>query len=1104
MAAGLIIVGAERVAMSDKWIPKLGPGSYLLLIAACLLPLVIATSVTNSLVRDQRETLRRTEALNGEADLYDQLFLALRILVRQQGAAMSAGSSVNADTISNAAYHVTADAVRRQIPQRVLPERQPRVLAALARVDAIATTIASKGMLIDSAARRGEDRRASELLVEINADYDAARLLLTRLRRETRQHNVAALQSAVAAHDRVKTQERVVLTLSLLAILAITVYFRRSLLAEVARREAVRTVEELERRNFALEQAMDGIATFGANRKITWANSNFARIVGFEPDETVGLDIASRLENPAIADEMHRELVRTGRVERVLRLRRKDGSFMHAQAVVVQISAEEGGFLSIKDVTREQQSAAALRLAEERFGMAMLATRDVIADWNILEDRIWVNDALFTEFGYPDGVATVAGWIEAVHPEDRDGVLTRVNDLFATDADGWTSEYRFRRYDGTYAYVVERAYLVRDEHGLPIRLVGAMTDMTARKRAEEELARVSAQNRLILGAVADGIFGVDPDGNTTFVSPGAEEILGWTIEDLGGRRLHDVVHAPDACNESVDWADCSVRGALEGRTDHGSAVYARRDGSTVHVEFTSVPMLDANGAIAGAVVTFRDITERLAVQRMKDEFISVVSHELRTPLTSIRGALGLIHGGRAGEVPPKIGRMLEIAVSNTDRLIRLINDILDIERIDSGKVTLTQQLCDASELIGHAIETMKPLADQEGVRLIDASTEGALFADRDRLLQTLTNLIGNAIKFSPRDSSVTISAGVDGNDIRFTVADQGRGIPAEKIETIFERFQQVDASDSRQKGGSGLGLAISRSIVRQHGGEIHAESGDGEGSRFVFTIPRVQIGPSSSAAAARHRTLLVCDDDDIIRSVELELLQYAGYRVLGFASGEELLASPELARADAIILDVGLPALSGADVARELHARRDTRAIPVLMVSGAPAEEISANVVTWLMKPLAVDDLLDAVKAALAAAAPRPRVLLVEDDLDLARVLVESFERIGAESRHAATGREAIECARAATPDLIVLDLSLPDLDGFGVVDYFKDHGLMTSVPLVVYSSNEPTPSERDRLRLGPTDFLTKSRVSPEAFEAHIARVLSGVHDAATELSHVA
>ena len=1090
--------------MSENLIPSLGRRSYLVLIAACLLPLVVATVVTSSLVRRQRETLHRIEALSAEADLYDQMFLALRILVRQQAEPLSETGSVVASATARKAFRETATTVRSGAMQRVLPERREQVLAALASVDSVAEQIASKGTLIQHAVAGNEVRRAGALLVDINADYDVARLALTDLRRVARGAKVEALARATDDHRRVVAQELLVLALSLLTIIALALHLRRSTLAEVRRRDAARSLQELERRNFALEQAMDGIGTFDANRTITWANSNFARIVGFEHDEVVGLDIASRLEDRALAAEVARELRTSGRAERVFRLRRKDDSFVHAHAVIVLTGAEEGGYLFIKDVTREQQSAAALRLAEERFGMAMLATRDVIADWNILEDRIWVNDALFTEFGYPEGVATVAGWIDAIHPGDRESVLTRINTLFATDADSWTSEYRFRRYDGTYAHVVERAYLVRNEAGLPIRLVGAMTDMTARKHAENELARISAQNRLILGAVADGIFGVDLDGHVTFVSPAAEEILGWTVDDLRGRRLHDVVHASSARGEAVDWNGCSVREALEGQTNRGSAQYSRSNGSTVQVEYTCVPMLDGDGAIVGAVVTFRDITERLAVQRMKDEFISVVSHELRTPLTSIRGALGLIHGGRAGEVPPKIGRMLEIAVSNTDRLIRLINDILDIERIDSGKVTLTRELCDASELIRHAVETMKPLADQASVRLIDASTEGALFADRDRLLQTLTNLIGNAIKFSPRDADVTISAVVDGDDVRFTVADHGRGIPADKIETIFERFQQVDASDSRQKGGSGLGLAISRSIVRQHGGEIHAESADGMGSRFVFTIPRVQIDASPGAAAPRHRTLLVCDDDEIIRGIELELLEYAGYRVLGFASGEELLQSAELETADAIILDVGLPALSGTDVARGLHARRETRAIPVLMVSGSPACETTPNVVAWLNKPLAVDDLLEAVGEALAQAAPRPCVLLVEDDLDLARVLVASFDRIGAESRHAATGREAIEFGRTCTPDLIVLDLSLPDVDGFGVIDYFKDHGLMTSVPLVVYSSNEPTPSERDRLRLGPTQFLTKSRVSPEAFEAHVARLLAVGNEADTELSHVA
>jgi signal transduction histidine kinase len=236
-------------------------------------------------------------------------------------------------------------------------------------------------------------------------------------------------------------------------------------------------------------------------------------------------------------------------------------------------------------------------------------------------------------------------------------------------------------------------------------------------------------------------------------------------------------------------------------------------------------------------ILIRDVGERKAVERMKDELLSVVSHELRTPLTSIRGALGLLAGGVLGPLPGKGQRMVEIAVNNADRLIRLLNDMLDLERMRAGRTLLDLRSCDVAELVEQAAAEMRGLADRAGVRLVVRPSRGGVRADPDRIVQVLGNLLSNAIKFSPPEAEVELSAVERGASVLFSVHDQGRGIPADKLERIFQPFLQVDASDARAKGGSGLGLAICRSIAEQHGGRVWAESKVGQGSTFHLELP---------------------------------------------------------------------------------------------------------------------------------------------------------------------------------------------------------------------------------------------------------------------------
>ncbi|NJN56274.1 MAG: GAF domain-containing protein [Leptolyngbyaceae cyanobacterium SL_5_9] len=357
-----------------------------------------------------------------------------------------------------------------------------------------------------------------------------------------------------------------------------------------------------------------------------------------------------------------------------------------------------------------------------------------------------------------------------------------------------------------------------------------------RKQARASLERLSHQNELILNSAGEGIYGLDAQGKTTFVNPAAARMLGYEVEELTGKFMHEIL-APFQLSEAPNPDNPIYATLREGTVNHvAEDLFRRRDQSSFPVEYVSTPIREAD-EIVGAVVIFKDITERQIVEQMKDEFISVVSHELRTPLTSIRTTLGLLASGWLNAQPEKSQRMLEIAFSNTNRLVRLINDILDIERIKFGKVTMEKQACNAADLMTQATDVVRAMADKAEVYLAVITTEAQLWVDPDRIIQALTNLLSNAIKFSPTAATVSLTAELQAQQIIFEVKDQGRGIPEDKLETIFDRFQQIDTSNSRSQGGTGLGLAICRSIVQQHGGKIWAESKLGKGSSFYVSLP---------------------------------------------------------------------------------------------------------------------------------------------------------------------------------------------------------------------------------------------------------------------------
>lgn len=363
----------------------------------------------------------------------------------------------------------------------------------------------------------------------------------------------------------------------------------------------------------------------------------------------------------------------------------------------------------------------------------------------------------------------------------------------------------------------------------------SLGQMLARTQEQGRAAELGQQQQILLDTVTDGICGVDRQGLVSFANPAAARLLGAPAERLTGKRVHDLLHGTATGRRCG--ADCVLKCAAENReAATGEDTIFRADGSAFPAEYVLTPTLD-QGRFSGSVLSFRDISQRSALDRMKDEFISTVSHELRTPLTSIRGALGLLSSGILGEISEKASNLLRIALTNSDRLVRLINDILDLERIQSGREPLAFRTVQLADVVRQAIEGMQPVADAGGVQLIHDTVQAGVEADADRLLQVLTNLLSNAIKFSPPNSTVSIMLKPGRKGITLSVIDHGRGIPADKLEAIFGRFQQVDASDSRQKGGSGLGLAICRTIVLQHSGRIWAERNPVRGSTFRVFLP---------------------------------------------------------------------------------------------------------------------------------------------------------------------------------------------------------------------------------------------------------------------------
>lgn len=588
---------------------------------------------------------------------------------------------------------------------------------------------------------------------------------------------------------------------------------------------------------------------------------------------------------------------------------------------------------------------------------------------------------------------------------------------------------------------------------------------------------------------SDATLVVNRDGELEAINAAAERLFGRSRDAIAGIHVKEIMDLAPEGDEPFLTRLEATHGALT--TAPVLELIARRaDGGEAAVEVTMRPMQMTDGLNIG--VHARDISDRKRVERLKDEFVSTVSHELRTPLTSIAGSLGLLVGA-AGNLPEGPARLIAIAHANCQRLIRLINDMLDVEKIESGKMKFDMAPLTLSEVAQRSIDTVRGYADQLGVEIHFQTEDDDLpvRGDLDRLVQVGANLISNAAKFSKTGDCVTVSVLRKGRLARMSVCDQGPGIPDEFRSRIFTKFAQADSSDTRQKGGTGLGLVIAKELVDRHGGRLWFESETDHGARFHVDLPLSDLAKSSPADASARR-LLVCEDDADIAELLRRTLEPDGFAIDVVVSIAEATAALSVQNSyRALLLDLVLPDGDGLGLIQALRARPATRDLPIVVVS-AYAERGretlgggALNVVDWMEKPIDMARLRRAVTAALARnTAGRPLVLHVDDDHDILRVTATALALCGE-----IASVESLAAARAflsrRTPDLVILDLALGDGSGLELLADLNDEA-GRPIPVLVFSAHDPDLMVLNRV----AQVMTKSRTSLASLAETVKRMI--------------
>lgn len=672
-----------------------------------------------------------------------------------------------------------------------------------------------------------------------------------------------------------------------------------------------------------------------------------------------------------------------------------------------------------------------------------------------------------------------------------------------------------------------------------------ISDVTA---LERERGRTEA----VLENSPDGLLLFDRDDQLTYLNPAAEAILGVKgSEAIGKSRIISALlggevgkEKPLKCWESLscDQSECPAYNSSDLRCWLYSGTYCQgekqggyRDkiencqacevfkknvrvvaepgiSSIEEVTLTEPelkilkvrtnPILDGAGNFLGHVKTLQDVTAERKIDQMKNEFVSTVSHELRTPLTSIKGYIDLILEGDAGDINDLQREFLDIVKQNNDRLVALINDLLDISRIESGRVHLKIKPVRLEEIIDEIVATFRAMVERKTLKLKVAVPNDlpAVAADHDRIAQVMANFLSNAIKFTPAGGKISIHVEEQDGQLATSVVDTGIGIPPADQRNLFTKFYRVDSSLTREIGGSGLGLSICKTIVDLHGGRVWVDSEVGKGSTFSFSLPlalkeaKAEELPIEKILKPGKRILVVDDEPDIAKLIQL-YLEKEGYSVIKAFDGEEALRIARKEKPDLITLDIMMEKMDGFEVLHCLKEDPVTEPIPVVILSIVSGEHkgYRLGASDYLPKPINPERLTKVIRNLLGEPGvkrKKKKVLIVDDERDIVNLMSRVLEEKGYATCRAFNGLEAIKAVSKEKPDLVLLDLKMPEMDGYQVIERLKGSEATCQIPIVVLTAYELDPAKTKILNLAE-EHLSKS-FSMETLASKIEEIVEG------------
>lgn len=822
----------------------------------------------------------------------------------------------------------------------------------------------------------------------------------------------------------------------------------------------------------------------------------------------------------------------------------KSGNTVMSRSTVVDITDRVQAQHKLQELNQELEARIADRTNEltELSNRLKLATRSAnvgIWDWNVVDNVLDWDDTMYKIYGVKreDFSGAYDAWVNGLHPDDVESGQREVEAALEGTKE-FDTEFRVIWPDGTLRHVHGMAAVQRIKDGTPVRMIGVNWDVSEQKYREQKIRESEESIRAIVSSAVDGILSVDEHGVIHRYNPAAEQIFGYAPEEVMGKNIKMLMPEPyhseheGYLNAYHNTGEKKIIGI--GREVEGE----RKSGQKFPMDLAVSEYWIGKKRMYTGVI--RDITDRKqaekelhdaketaeASNRTKSEFLASMSHELRTPMNAIIGFSELLQQKTFGELNIKQDRYIGNIVSSGKHLLNLINDILDISKVEAGRLDLNLEKMEIDAAIKGVLTVVKPLSDKKSINIESqiASDMPPLIADPSKFKQMLYNLISNAIKFTPdkgevsvQSSITSVQSAVDSNQyalptehnllptdhcLLITVTDSGIGIKAEDLERVFGEFEQVDSSYARQQQGTGLGLTLTRKLAQLHGGWVWAESeGTNTGSTFSLILPLdgpegavVDDDKSDEIPAQKpgQSLVLIIEDDPMARELLSQYLSEADYAILRASDRQGGLKMSRQHKPDVITLDIMLPeAEDGWGLLADLKSDDDTKDIPVVVVSITEDQQrgFAMGAVEWFVKPIQRTSLITAIEQ-LTESGEKLNILIVDDDPTVVELLQDILESQGHGILSALGGQQGIELALAEKPDVIILDLMMPEVSGFEVVRQLRAQEATAQIPILINTAKELSSAERQDLNRHVQSIAPKSKFGQKELLRALTRVI--------------